>query len=91
MHSPMHIVRLDGEYDLARKDELSAVFGTFEGSAPIVLDMTDVTYVDSSFFSELAGLRLRAVDRSITLRGANEQIRRLLNLVGFHKIFILAE
>ena len=86
-----HYVRLRGEYDLARKDEVSALFDTLEGAGPVVIDMSDVTYIDSTILGQLASLRLRSSARPIELRGVNQRIRRIFNIVGFDSVFSLTE
>ena len=81
------VLRLDGEYDLTREDELIALFERLDGDRPITIDLTQVTYIDSTVFKELAKLRLRVPDCSITIAGANHQIERVLKLLGFDRVF----
>jgi anti-anti-sigma factor len=87
--SPNHIVRLTGEYDLTRRDELAAIFSKLDGDGEIVIDMGDVTYVDSTVLRELAALRLRDQERSVFLRGVRAPIRHILSIVGFDRIFTI--
>lgn len=82
----VEIVRLSGEYDLSRKDEIVALFQSVD-SQPLVIDLTDVTYVDSTILREFSRLKALDTQRSITLRGANEHVRRILEIVQFDKIF----
>lgn len=89
--SSTRLVKLDGEYDLTRKDEITGLFGSIDGESSVVIDMTKVTYIDSFFLGELSMLRLRDGARSITLAGANEHIRRVLKIASFDKIFDVTE
>src|SRR5579871_3091529 len=50
-------VELSGEYDLARKQEVAALFAAVNGKASITIDMREVTYVDSTFLNELVRMR----------------------------------
>jgi anti-anti-sigma factor len=82
----VEIVRISGEYDLSRKDEFVALFQSLD-SQPLVIDLTEVTYVDSTILRELAALKARDMQRPITLCGVNEHLRRILQIVQFDKIF----
>ncbi len=85
--SRKRLIKLDGEYDLTRKDEIAGLFGSIDGESSVVIDMTTVTYMDASFLRELRMLRLRDEARSITLAGANRHIRRVLKIVNFDELF----
>jgi anti-anti-sigma regulatory factor len=63
--TPLRIT-LEGKYDLARKDEIAKVFASVDGR-PEVIVVGKVTYLDSTILRELALLRLKQVDRHITL------------------------
>jgi anti-anti-sigma factor len=81
------LLRLQGEYDLTRKDEIATLFESIDSGEPLAIDMTGVTYIDSTMLSELARLRLRQKHRTITLAGANAHVRRVLAIAKFDKIF----
>lgn len=80
-------VVLQGEYDLMRKDEIAALFQTLDGDGDLIIDLSHVTYLDSTILEELAALRTRSARRSITLAGASDHIRRVFRIVGFDQIF----
>ena len=90
MTSP-HRIALDGEYDLARKDEIEGLFDSVDGDGAVVIDCSNVTYLDSTFLKELAKLRRRSSDRPISLTGVNDNIRRVLEIVGFARLFDIVE
>jgi anti-anti-sigma factor len=84
-------IELDGEYDISRKDEIVALFAMLDGEDPLLINLTAVSYIDSTVLRELAGLRLRSASRPITLLGANDGIKRVFRIVSFDKMFEIAE
>ncbi len=80
-------IELVGEYDVSQKRELAALFGALEPGGPATIDLTRVTYVDSSFLNELVKLRTRFIPHQITLLVRSDNVRRLLRLVKFDLLF----
>ena len=80
-------LRLTGEYDLAREREVAALFDLLDGDRPITIDLSEVTYMDSSCFRQLARLRTRAVKHQITLDGVRRNVARVMELLGFQRVF----
>jgi anti-anti-sigma factor len=80
------IVTLDGEVDLAVvpevRDELEAVIGA--GCSEVVLDLTAVTYADSTALGLLVWLdrKLLPIGGKLLLCGANRDVARILELSG---------
>ncbi len=91
LNSRKRLIKLDGEYDLTRKDEIAGLFGSIDGESWVVIDMTTVTYMDATLLCELRLLRLRDETRAITLAGANEHVRKILKLVNFDELFDVTE
>jgi anti-anti-sigma regulatory factor len=84
-------LKLVGEYDLADKPQLSALFGTLPPGGPATIDMTDVTYIDTTYLHEVDVLRLRLKGHRVTLVGLNKNLQRLLHIVNFdHLLDIVA-
>jgi anti-anti-sigma regulatory factor len=54
----------------------------------VIVDLTELAFADASLMLDLAMLarRLRAHGRAILLRGAQPQIRTLIELVGLHRL-----
>jgi anti-anti-sigma factor len=54
----------------------------------VIVDLTELAFADASLMLDLAMLarRLRAHGREILLRGAQPQIRTLIELVGLHRL-----
>ncbi len=56
--------------------------------ADVVVDLSELKFADPSLMLDLAILarRLRARGRALLLRGAQPQIRTLIELVGLHRL-----
>jgi anti-anti-sigma factor len=80
-------IQLSGEYDIARKDELTEMFGAITSRVPITIDMTDVTYVDSTFLAAITAMRLRLADIPVTLLGVQPNVERILQLAKLDRFF----
>jgi anti-anti-sigma regulatory factor len=54
----------------------------------VVVDLTELVFADTSLMLDLAMLarRLRVRGRAILLRGAQPQIRRMIEIVGLHRL-----
>lgn len=83
------LIKLEGEYDIWRQQELQAALATIDGSARV--DLSRVTYGDSSFLQEFVRLKKRLDGATVTLAGANQNVRRLLTIAGFDKIFEIVD
>lgn len=82
-------MELNGEYDLSDKEEIASLFGSLRAGGPAVIDMTKVTYIDSAFLHELAGLRSRFKPHPITLLGVSESLERLFHIMDFDRLFTI--
>lgn len=87
MQNSATTIALRGELDLsnaaALRDSLGAVTG------PAVVDLSGVTYLDSTALYELAALRRRV--GSVALIVTSPNVRRTLEIVGFQKTFRVVE
>ncbi len=86
MNSPSRRIELQGEYDLADKEALAKLLGSLRVDERAEIDMTKVTYIDSTALHELATLRTRFASHPITLR-VRENICRVLDLMRFDRLF----
>jgi anti-anti-sigma factor len=84
-------LQLVGDYDMADKDALAALFGALAPDGAVVIDMTKVTFIDSTFLHQIDALRLRLKQHHVTLLGVNKQARRLLHIVKFDHLFQIVE
>ena len=84
-------IALLGEFDLSRRVELGERFDSVPPGWDVVVDLHRVTYLDSTFLNLLARLyRRRSEGTTVTLERPNEQVRRVLRLVGFDKLFLVS-
>ena len=81
------VVALSGEVDLDRAPAVRASFASIDG--PVVIDLSSVTYLDSSLLNELARLRRRVGDVALVV--TSPQVRRILDIVGFTNKFRVVE
>lgn len=60
----------------------------FRAQSDVVVDLSDLDFADTSLMVDLAMLsnRLRRRDRRLLLRGANPQVRYLIELMGLHRL-----
>ena len=58
---------------------------------PGVVDMREVRYVDCSVLGELARVARRAGAGNVTLVVASRHVRRILELVEFERLFVIAD
>ncbi len=84
-------ITLEGEYDLARKDELVSHLSTVSKGSPVTIDMRAVTYIDSTFLGELAAFRVRLENESVTLAGVQPNIQRVLSITNLDRFFAFAD
>ncbi|HET7902425.1 MAG TPA: STAS domain-containing protein [Candidatus Nanopelagicales bacterium] len=82
---------LEGEIDFACRDELTLVARTFAASPcrRAEIDVTGVTFVDSTALAMLLGMLRTAEDRggSVVLVGPGRQLVRLLTIAGVAPLF----
>jgi len=86
MGSPMCVVRLSGEVDAVTTPEVREALDDAigQGCRSIVLDLTEVTYLDSSALGLLvwADHRLQPCRGTLLLAGAGRDVARILELSG---------
>ena len=93
VHREDHRVVMDvtGEVDVIGAAELDGVMRDVvaEGAADVVIDLADVTFIDSTGLTALvAGRNLcRSHDGDLTLRAPSPQVWRVLTLTGLDTIF----
>lgn len=82
-------IALCGELDLADKEALTASLRAAETADLVILDLTDVTYVDSTILGCFVHLRTRVAAHggSVRLIGVRPNIFRLLETTGLDRVF----
>jgi anti-anti-sigma factor len=88
--SPHHRIALSGEYDLSRKEEIADAFAAMGNGAPVTLDMSEVTYIDSTFLNELIAMRLEHVDHAVNLVGVGRNVARVLQIANVEHLFTIS-
>ena len=82
--------RVIGDIDVSTGAELSDAFGGEHGSTAddgVVVDVAEVTFIDSSGLRVLIELVGHVGAGGVTIRGASQSIRRLLELTGLTSTF----
>lgn len=90
-----HVVVFAGEYDLANKLGLRREMRRLESSVDLVLDLTDVTYIDSTFIAELIILERARHEKNFgrvtVVSPARSAVRRVFEVSGITSIVGLVE
>jgi anti-sigma B factor antagonist len=93
LESDALVLGIVGELDAYTAPKLRAALLSLvsTGTTRLVIDLTDLTFVDSTGLNLLvrAGQRVEGLGGSLTLRGATTQTRRLLELTGLDGMFTL--
>ncbi len=78
------VVELSGEIDLHTRHVLQEALRTVDADSPVVIDLTDVTFMDSAGLQVLLTTRRRA---AVTIRGARPFVHRVFELAGLDQLF----
>lgn len=89
--SRIPVLRVTGEIDVCTAPEFKSVINKaiFAGATNLIVDLTDVSYMDSSGFGTLLGAtkRIRPRGGTVTLVGCSEAIERMLKITRLDTIF----
>ena len=86
------VLPLDGELDVARSDEILAhgdqLLATAQAGQQLVVDMSDLSFIDSSGLSALLRLRHHALAKEvgIALHAVPEHVAVLLRISGLEEV-----
>jgi len=86
------VVALAGELDLSTSAALQGALAPFDrSSVPVVVDLTDVTFLDSSALRVLVQARLRLSEAEghadLRLVVTRDNLRRVLDVSGLAEVF----
>ncbi|MDP9116237.1 MAG: STAS domain-containing protein [Actinomycetota bacterium] len=90
------VMHLTGEIDIERADEVASL-GILTVQAMdadmLVIDMSQVSFLDSSGISALIRIRKAAqtAGRTVTIRSPDLRVRRVLSITGLAEVFGLDE
>ncbi|MBK1647359.1 STAS domain-containing protein [Rhabdochromatium marinum] len=85
-------VKIDGRFDFAQHKAFRDSYRDIPpGSKSYIVDMATTSYLDSSALGMLLLLREHAGgnNAAVTLRGCGEDVRRVLKIANFEKLFNL--
>ena len=85
------VIALSGELDLARRTELQEALRLRDTHAAILVDLSAVTYADSSILAELLRFRAEAARRkmAVALLITSRQLSRLVQYAGLSEAFAI--
>ncbi|MCL2658487.1 MAG: STAS domain-containing protein [Betaproteobacteria bacterium] len=90
------VMSLSGRFDFNShreyRDALKELMGYADAAAAFEVDLADVDYIDSSALGMLLLLRDKAnqVNKPLVLTGARGNVRQVLEIANFPKIFKVA-
>jgi anti-anti-sigma factor len=83
------VLRVTGEEDRATSGRRRRPFSAaLKATRDVIVDMSELSFADPSLMIDLVCLaqRLRARGRTLSLRDPQPHIRRLIELVGLHRL-----
>src|SRR5580700_4805161 len=90
---PSAFFKLAGEWDFTRQTELRAMLQPAESLDEVVVDFSDVTYIDATVLGSLVRLRLRMIEHGrlglIRIVAASPHIARLFEICELQELFEL--
>ena len=89
VHGAIEVVRFTGELDIGRRSELRDGLIVGEGARAVLLDLSAVTYADSTALSELLRFNADAEAREmpVAMVVAAVQFERLMRYAGLYEVF----
>ncbi|HTW83563.1 MAG TPA: STAS domain-containing protein [Candidatus Sulfotelmatobacter sp.] len=87
--SSLTVLKLTGELDIAQREAVQAALQLDAGGGPVLIDLSEVSYADSTVISQLLRFRneAEARGRKIALLIGSPQFRRLLQYAGLGDAF----
>lgn len=89
------VVELSGDVDLESSPTVRTVLLTAlrHSAGPLFVDLTNVSFLDSSGLSALVAAyrRANAFDRDVLLVAPSPPVRRLLTISGLDRLFVLQD
>ena len=90
-----HVVVFAGEYDLANKTELRKELSRLHSARDLVLDMSEVTFIDSTFISELILLQNKRKKNGLSgvtvIAPPKSLVRKLFQITGIVSLLHVVE
>ncbi len=93
----IHVLKFIGDVRVTLGPTLSnflSNIGREENQKSVVIDLTETTNIDSTSLGLLAKISLRsqeALNAKPTIVSTNEDVNRILNSMGFEKVFVMVD
>jgi anti-sigma B factor antagonist len=89
--SSLAVIRLTGELDIGRRDEIGRTLVVNGSESGILVDLAEVTYADSTTLTQLLRFRADAEEQSvpIALVIGSRQFARLIQYAGLGEAFAI--
>ncbi len=89
--SSLAVIRLSGELDISRRDEIGKALVVNGSELGILVDFAEVTYADSTTLTQLLRFRAEAEHHSIPIAIviASRQFARLIQYAGLEEAFAI--
>jgi anti-anti-sigma factor len=88
----VRVLPASGEFDLSNSEALeAAISGALDGIPALVLDLTDVEYIDSTVLGVLARQRNAAGPRLQIVGPRSPKVRRVFEITGLAKSLALKD
>jgi anti-anti-sigma factor len=87
-----HVVVFSGEYDIACMEQLREELDRLVAMERVILDFTDVTYIDSTTVGELVRLHKRRAENLFereTIVVRNRGVQKIFDVLELRKVFRL--
>jgi anti-sigma B factor antagonist len=88
-------IRLAGEFDLASLEKLKKLLAPAESADVVVIDLRDVSFLDSTAIACFVHLRKQMMCRggagTIRLENPSNRVRRILELCSLQTLFDLSD
>lgn len=87
-HDRCTLVRVQGEIDVVSRPQFEkAMFDVIDTGAPMVVDMREVTFCDSTGLNAIVAANRRAGERATTIAliALPERVRRVFRITGIDK------
>ena len=93
MNKSIAVIRLTGELEIGRRDEIAAALVVAGSESGILLDFSDVNYADSTSLAELLRFRDEAAKANVPIAIVigSRQFARLIQYAGLSHAFRIFE
>ncbi|HBR04024.1 MAG TPA: anti-sigma factor antagonist [Ruminiclostridium sp.] len=90
-----HVIHLKGEIDIySASDFKERLYNSIgEGGQDVILDCSDLSYIDSMGLGILVGAlkRIKQQNHDIVIKNPKSTVRKLFRITGLDKVFIMEE